>query len=116
MLSYNIAASIATEINKKASFHITVHNSFSMNFSICGSSAWWSHVCMVHVTALDIQVSLRNPMAMLEDCMSVNTLFNKDTNIILLSKNKKKICSHIVQFLFELQSQLPKSNFLGLMK
>ena len=31
---------------------------------------------MVPVTALDIQVSLRNPMAMLEDSMtSVNTLY-----------------------------------------
>ena len=27
----------------QASFYIIVHNSFSMNFSIHGSSAWWSH-------------------------------------------------------------------------
>ena len=47
----------------QASFYIIVHNSIFMNFSIRGLSAWWSHACMVRVTALDIQVSLRNPMA-----------------------------------------------------
>ena len=61
----------------QAYFYIIVRNSFSMNFSIRGSSAWWSHACMVHVTALDIQVSLHNPMAMLEDSINVskNALF-----------------------------------------
>ena len=43
-----------------------------MNFSIRGSSARWSHARMVRVTALDIQVSLRNPTAMLEDSMTVS--------------------------------------------
>ena len=61
----------------QASFYIIVHNSFSMNFSIRGSSARGSHARMVCVTALDIQVSLRNPMAMLEESMtSVKTLYS----------------------------------------
>ena len=51
----------------QASFYINVRNSFSMNFSIRGWSAWWSRTHMLWVTALDIQVSLRNPTAMLED-------------------------------------------------
>ena len=51
----------------QASVYIIMRNGFSMNFYICGSSAWWSHTRMVHVTALDIQVSLCNPTAMLED-------------------------------------------------
>ena len=51
----------------QASFYITVHNSFSMNFSIRGSSTW----SRVRVTALDIQVSLQNLMAMLEDNMTL---------------------------------------------
>ena len=60
----------------QASFYIIVRNGFSMNFSIRGSSAWWSRARMVRVTALDIQVSLRNLMAMLEDSMtSVKTLY-----------------------------------------
>ena len=60
----------------KASFNIIVHNGFSMDFSIRGSSAWCSRERMVRVvTALDIQVSLRYPTAMLEDSMvSVKTL------------------------------------------
>ena len=59
----------------QASFYIIVCNEFSMNFSIPGSSAWRLHARIVRVTALDIQVSLRNPMAMLEDSMtSVKTL------------------------------------------
>ena len=45
----------------QASFYIIVRNGFSMNSSIRGSSAWWSHTRMVRMTALDIQVSLRNP-------------------------------------------------------
>ena len=62
----------------QASFYIIVRNSFSMNFSICGSSAWWSRARMMRVTALDIQVSLHNPTAMLEDSMtSVKMLYNK---------------------------------------
>ena len=53
-----------------------MRNGFSMNFSIRGSSAWWSGTRMVRVTALDIQVNLRNLMAMLEDSMtSVKTLY-----------------------------------------
>ena len=44
MLSSNMAASIATEINilsfMQVSFYIIVRNSFSMNFSIRSSSAW----------------------------------------------------------------------------
>ena len=51
----------------QASFYIIVHNGFTMNFSIRGSSAWWSRARMVCMTALDIQVSLRNLTAMLED-------------------------------------------------
>ena len=60
----------------QASFYIIVRNGFSMNFSIRGSSAWWSRGRMVRVTALDIQVSLRIPTtAMLKDSMtSVKTL------------------------------------------
>ena len=59
------------------SFYIIVHNSISMSFSIRGSSAWWSRARMVRLTALDIQVSLRNPTAMLEDSMtSVKTLYS----------------------------------------
>ena len=47
-----------------------------MNFSIRGSSIWWSRARMVRVTALDIQVSLRNPTTMLEDSMmSVKMLY-----------------------------------------
>ena len=62
----------------QASFDIIVRNGFSMNFSIRDSSAWWSRMRMVHVTSLDIQVSLCNPTAMLEDSMtSVNTLYRK---------------------------------------
>ena len=45
-----------------ASFYIIVRKGFFMNFSIRGSSAWWLRARMVHVTALDIQVSLRNPL------------------------------------------------------
>ena len=53
-----------------------MHNGFSMNFSIPGSSAWWSRARMVHVTALDIPLSLHNQTAMLEDSMtSVKTLY-----------------------------------------
>ena len=37
----------------QASFYIIVRNGFAMNFSIRGSSAWWSHARMVRVTALD---------------------------------------------------------------
>ena len=50
-----------SQLYMQASFYIVVRNGFSMNFSICGSSAWWSRTCMVRVTALDIQVNLRNP-------------------------------------------------------
>ena len=61
----------------QASFYIIVRNGSSMSFSIRGSSAWWSCARMVYVTALDIQVSLRNPLAMLEDCMTlVKTLYS----------------------------------------
>ena len=61
----------------QASFYIIVHNSFSMNFSIRGSSAWWSRARMVRVAALGIQVSLRYPTAMLEDSMtSVKKLYS----------------------------------------
>ena len=60
----------------QAPFYIIVRNGFSMNFSIRGSSAWWLLARIVRVTALDIQVSLRNPTALLEDSMtSVKTLF-----------------------------------------
>ena len=62
----------------QALFYIIVRNGFSMNFSIRGSSARWSRTLMVRVTALDIQVSLRNPTAILEDSvMSVKTLYGK---------------------------------------
>ena len=40
----------------QASFYITVRN----DFSIRGSSAWWSCSRMVGVAALDIQVSLQS--------------------------------------------------------
>ena len=47
------------------------------------SSAWWSHACMVRVAALDIQVSLRNPMASLEDSVtSVKMLYNQHCFLI----------------------------------
>ena len=59
----------------QASFYIIVRYGFSMNFSIRGSSTWWSHTRMVGVTALDIQVSLRNPMAILDSMTSVKTLY-----------------------------------------
>ena len=78
MLSSNMAASIAAEINihlMQSSFYIIVHVGFSMSFSIRGSSPW-SPARMVRVTAMDIQVSLRDPMAMLEDSMtSVKMLY-----------------------------------------
>ena len=38
----------------QASFYNVVRNSFSLNFSIRGSSAWWSRTRMVRVTALVI--------------------------------------------------------------
>ena len=60
----------------QASLYIIVCNGFSMNVSIRGSSTWSSRARMVPVTALDIQVSLRNPTAMLQDSMtSVKTLY-----------------------------------------
>ena len=60
----------------QASFYIIVHNGFSVNFSIIGSSAWWSRARMVCVTALGILVSQRNLTAMLEDSVtSVKTLY-----------------------------------------
>ena len=66
----------------QASFYIIVHNGFSMNFSIRGSSAYWLHARMVHVTALDIQVSLRNPTAILEDSMtSLKTLYTEPRSV-----------------------------------
>ena len=46
----------------QASLYIIVRNSIFMNFTIRSSSAWWSRACMVCVTALDIQVSLCNPI------------------------------------------------------
>ena len=61
-----------------ASFYIIVRNGFSMNFSIRGSTTWWSRERMVPLTALDIQVSPHNPIAMLEleDSMTlVKTLY-----------------------------------------
>ena len=62
----------------QASFFIIVHNNFSINFSICGLSVVRVRAHMVRVTALDIQVSLRNPTATLEDSMSsVKTLYCK---------------------------------------
>ena len=73
MLSSNMAASLATEINihfVHAFLYIIVRNVFSMNLSILGSSAWYLRARMVGVTALDIQVSLRNSMAMFEDSMT----------------------------------------------
>ena len=79
MLSSNMAAFIAMEIKysfMQASFYIIERNDFSMYFSIRDSTTWWSLACMLRVTALDIQVSLRNPTAMLVDSMtSVKTLY-----------------------------------------
>ena len=80
-------------INSVYSIHLRMHlfkysivrNGFSMNFSIHGSNAWWSCARMVRMTALDIQVSLRNDTAMLEDSMmSVKTLYSDNA---LLSLN-----------------------------
>ena len=60
----------------QASFDIIVRNGFSIHFSIRGSRAWRSRMRIECVTSLDIQVSLCNPMAMLEDSMtSENTLY-----------------------------------------
>ena len=60
----------------QASFYIILLNGIAMSFSIPGSSTWWSRARMVGVSALDIQVSLRNPTDMLEDSMtSVKTLY-----------------------------------------
>ena len=57
----------------QACFYIIVRN----GFSICGSSALWLCARMVCVAALDIQVSLCNLTAMLEDSMmSVKTLYS----------------------------------------
>ena len=79
MLSSNIAASIATEIN----IHLCKHHFTSLcvtvsqwTLSIRGSSAWWLCARMVRVTALDIHVSLRNLPPMLENSMtSVKMLY-----------------------------------------
>ena len=38
------------------------------------------HARMVHVTALDIQVSLRNPMAMLEDSITSLKILYRSVN------------------------------------
>ena len=67
----------------QVSFYIIV--GFSMNFSIRGWSAW-ARTRIVRVTALDIQISLRNPTAMLEDSMtSVKTLYIHLACIAILS-------------------------------
>ena len=55
-------------------FHIIVSKSISMALYIRDSSAWWLPVCMVHVTALDIQVSLYNHMANVK-CIFTQKLF-----------------------------------------
>ena len=48
---------------------------------------WWSHEHMVLVTALDIQVSLHNPTAMLEDSMtSLKTLYRLDVFYLTAKK------------------------------
>ena len=65
-----------------------------MNFSIRGSSAWWSRTHMLRVTALDIQVSLRNPTAILEDSMTsvkmlyiqVKIKFDSQSTVVVFSK------------------------------
>ena len=60
-------------------FYITVRKFFSPWTSpfVVQASTWWSHARMVRVTALDIQVSLCNPTAMLEDSMtSVETFYS----------------------------------------
>ena len=82
----------------QASFYIILHNGFSMNFSICGSSAWWSRVRMVLVTALDFQVSLRNPTVMLEDSLSVKTLCMKIVSSDIASEDTQ-YCTFIWLFL-----------------
>ena len=96
----------------QASFYIIVHNNFSMNFSIRGSSAWWSRERMVHVSALDIQVSLRNLTAMLEDSMtSVKTLYmflwpfyDVFHRIVLQSMNENTIYVYTVFYPIDIQS------------
>ena len=69
------AASIATEINihiYASIFFILLCLTVSPWTSpfVHGFSAWLSHTCVVRMTALDIPVSLRNPTAMLEYCMT----------------------------------------------
>ena len=88
MLASNRAASIAMAINihlwMQAIFYISVHKGFSINFSIRGSSSWWSRARMVRVTALDIQVNLREPTPCWRAAwLSVNALwsgFNRQAN------------------------------------
>ena len=101
MLSSNMVASIATAINIHLWKHLYIigHNGFSMNSSIRGSSAWWSRTGMVRVTALDIQVSLRNPTAMLEGSMtSVNTLYTKN-NVTLKSTSTPGLWPNVIELL-----------------
>ena len=83
MLSSNMAASIATAIN----FHLRKHlftlffvmvSPWTILFMVQG--AWWLRARMVHVTALDIQVSLRNPMAMLEDSITSLKILYRSVN------------------------------------
>ena len=60
----------------QASFYIIVRNSIFMNFTIRGSSVSWLRARMVRMTALDIQVSLGNPMAfVLPTWLLVKTLY-----------------------------------------
>ena len=70
MLSSNMTACCINGSSfVQVSGYVIVHNGISMSSSIRGSSAW-SRACMVRVTALDIQVSLCNPTAMMEDSMT----------------------------------------------
>ena len=93
ILSSNMAASIATEIN----FHLCKHvftllcvtvSPLTSPFVVQGHDR-----VHVRVTALDIQVSLHNPMAMLEDSMtSVKTLY---TERIQAAARASQRCMHM---------------------
>ena len=77
-----------------------------------GSSAWWSRARMVRVIALDIKVSLRNPMAMLvHSITSVKTLYKFPLECILepcwmpfVPTEQHKIAGCITTHVYHLQS------------
>ena len=99
MLSSNMAASIATEIN----IHLCKHLFTLLCVTVC---PWTSpFVVQAHgdrVTALDIKVSLRNLTAMLEDSMpSVKMLYTCMLHFLFSS-----LYPHVCIFLFQLYNLL----------